>query len=307
MKGRRQRNGRDVSGILLLDKPVGITSNGALQRVKRLFRAQKAGHTGSLDPLASGLLPICLGEATKISAFLLDADKRYRVRLKLGSITTTGDREGEVIETKSVPSLSRRDVERTLSGFVGSIQQVPPMYSALKYQGERLYNLARKGVEVERPRREVTIFSLDLLSLELPEMELDVHCTKGTYIRTLAEDVGQALGSGAHVTALRRTGVGPFGEEQMVSSETLENEAEKGPEALDSFLYPIDSALQHWPEVVLSPDATFYLKQGQSVLVPRSPTEGWVRVYSADRGFLGAGLIDEDGKVAPKRLMGGKS
>jgi len=307
MKGRRQRNGRDVSGILLLDKPVGITSNGALQRVKRLFRAQKAGHTGSLDPLASGLLPICLGEATKISAFLLDADKRYRVRLKLGSITTTGDREGEVIETKSVPSLSRRDVERTLSGFVGSIQQVPPMYSALKYQGERLYNLARKGVEVERPRREVTIFSLDLLSLELPEMELDVHCTKGTYIRTLAEDVGEALGSGAHVTALRRTGVGPFGEEQMVSSETLENEAEKGPEALDSFLYPIDSALQHWPEVVLSPDATFYLKQGQSVLVPRSPTEGWVRVYSADRGFLGAGLIDEDGKVAPKRLMGGKS
>ena len=301
--GRRRRKGRDVQGVLLLDKPLGETSNRALQRVKWLYRAQKAGHTGSLDPLADGLLPICFGAATKVSAFLLDADKRYRVRVRLGVTTTTGDSEGDVLESRPTDGVDESTLARALELFRGEIDQVPPMYSALKHHGERLYNLAREGIEVERKPRRVTIHDLRLLSAALPEFDLEVHCSKGTYIRTLAEDIGKALGCGAHVVGLRRTAVGPFGTEGMVDMTTLERTAEQGFDALDRLLLPVDSAIVDWPEVRLSADAAYYLKQGQAVLVPNAPTSGRVRLYSAASGFIGVGEILADGRVAPKRLI----
>ncbi len=301
--GRRRKSGRNVRGILLLDKPLGITSNSALQDVKRLFKAQKAGHTGSLDPLADGLLPICFGAATKVSAFLLDADKYYLVRVKLGVTTTTADAEGEVVETKPVEGITESDIQRVISEFEGEIDQIPPMYSALKHKGERLYKLARDGIEVEREPRRVTIHEISMQGYTAPEFELKVHCSKGTYIRTLAEDIGNKLGCGAHVAALRRTGVGPYGADAMVSMEQVKQLAEEGFSALDELLLPIDSALGSWPEVKLSPDGTFYLRQGQPVLVPNAPTEGMVRLYDADGGFMGAGEILDDGKVAPRRMM----
>ena len=300
---RRRPKGRNISGILLLDKPEGLTSNEALQTVKRLYKARKAGHTGSLDPLASGLLPICFGEATKISGFLLDADKHYRVRCKLGEKTTTADAEGEVIETRPVEGIDAARLEAALEAFRGSIQQVPPMYSAVKHQGQRLYKLAREGVEVEREPRTVVIHALALLSFEPPFFDLDVRCSKGTYVRTLAEDIGDALGCGAHVTALRRLGVGPYDDQGMVTLDELKSLAEEGFEALDARLLPIESALAQWPEVQLNEDATYYLRQGQAVLVPRAPTSGWVRLYAAGGSFLGMGQILDDGRVAPKRLM----
>ncbi|MCP4128487.1 MAG: tRNA pseudouridine(55) synthase TruB [Gammaproteobacteria bacterium] len=301
--GRRRKSGRNVRGILLLDKPLGITSNSALQDVKRLFKAQKAGHTGSLDPLADGLLPICFGAATKVSAFLLDADKHYLVRVKLGETTTTADAEGEVVETKPVEGITESDIQRVISEFEGEIEQIPPMYSALKHKGERLYKLARNGIEVEREPRRVTIHEISMRSYTAPEFELKVHCSKGTYIRTLAEDIGNKLGCGAHVAALRRTGVGPYGSDAMVSMEQVKQLAAEGFSDLDELLLPIDSALGSWPEVKLSPDGTFYLRQGQPVLVPNAPTEGMVRLYDADGGFMGAGEILDDGKVAPRRMM----
>jgi tRNA pseudouridine55 synthase len=301
--GRQRHRGRNVRGILLLDKPVGMTSNGVLQKVKRLFQARKAGHTGSLDPLAEGLLPICFGAATKISGFLLDADKHYRVRIRLGQTTTTGDAEGEVLETRPTDGVSEQAIQGVLGRFTGEIQQLPPMYSALKHKGERLYKLARQGIEVEREPRPVTIHRLELVGCELPEFELDVHCSKGTYVRTLAEDIGEALDCGAHVVALRRTGVGPFENQGWVDLETLEAKAEEGLNALDGLLLPIDSALADWPAVHLSADAAFYLRQGQAVLVPKAPTEGWVRLYEGEDEFLGMGEIQDDGRVAPRRLM----
>jgi len=301
--GRRRKSGRDVRGILLLDKPLGITSNKALQDVKRIFKAQKAGHTGSLDPLADGLLPICFGAATKVSAFLLDADKHYQVRIKLGVTTTTADAEGEVMETKPVDGITEPDIQSVLTEFKGDIEQIPPMYSALKHKGERLYKLAREGIEVEREPRPVTIHKITMQSYSTPEFDLEVHCSKGTYIRTLAEDIGAKLGCGAHVSALRRTGVGPYASDGMVTMEQISQLAEDGFSALDELLLPIDSAMASWPEVKLSPDGTFYLKQGQAVLVPNAPTQGMVRIYDANGSFMGAGEILDDGKVAPRRMM----
>jgi tRNA pseudouridine55 synthase len=300
---RRRQPGRDVSGILLLDKPVGMTSNHALQAVKRLYRARKAGHTGSLDPLATGLLPLCLGEATKISAYLLDADKRYWVRVRLGTVTTTGDAEGDVVETRPVVGIDEARVRAALARFMGSIQQLPPMYSALKHQGQRLYKLAREGVEVEREPRSVTIHAIMLLALEGEEFEMEVHCSKGTYVRTLAEDIGAALGCGAYVSALRRTGVGPYLADRMIGMPEIERRAEEGSDALDALLLPIDSAVAHWPEIKLSDDAAYYLKLGQPVLVPKAPPNGWLRLYDARGRFVGVGEIEDDGKVAPRRLM----
>ena len=301
--GRRGNSGRNVQGILLLDKPLGETSNAALQRVKRMYFARKAGHTGSLDPLAGGLLPICFGAATKISAFLLDANKRYWVRVKLGETTTTGDAEGAVIKTLPTVGVSESDISGALKRFVGEIQQVPPMYSALKQNGERLYKLAREGIEVEREPRTVKIYELKLQSCNLPEFELNVHCSKGTYVRTLAEDIGAVLGCGAHVSALRRTGVGPFSAEQMVHTDELNAAFEKGRQAMLELLLPMESALSNWPAVRLNADSTFYVKQGQPVLVPNAPTRGRVRLYDNKDGFIGVGEILEDGRVAPKRLM----
>ena len=303
--GRRGRaRGRPVSGILLLDKPLGLSSNHALQRVKRLYDARKAGHTGSLDPLADGMLPICFGDATKLSAFLLDADKHYWFRVKLGETTATGDTEGEVLKVRPIDDVTPDQIEQVLQKFVGEIQQLPPMYSALKHKGKRLYELAREGVEVEREPRTVRIYSLALGEVNLPEFELRVHCSKGTYVRTLAEDIGEALGCGAHVTALRRTGVGPYTGFEMYRMEMLEQTAEQGKPAIDRLLLPIDTALSDWPEVRVNADTAFYLKQGQAVLVPRAPTEGWVRIYE-DEKFLAVGQVQEDGRIAPKRLMTG--
>ncbi len=301
--GRRRVKGRDVNGILLLDKPSGITSNDALQQVKRLYFAKKAGHTGSLDPLASGVLPICMGEATKVSAFLLDSDKRYKVRCQLGIRTATADAEGEVLETRPVGDYSPAQVEAVLEEFRGSIEQTPPMYSALKHQGQRLYKLARQGVEVERQPRPVEIYELSLGSQGEDWLEISVHCSKGTYVRTLAEDIGNRLGCGAHVTALRRTAVGPYRDDGLVTLERLKELKETNMPVMDELLLPIESALSQWPDIDLSTDAAFYLQQGQPVLVPHAPTSGWVRLYEGNRSFLGMGEILDDGRVAPRRLM----
>jgi tRNA pseudouridine55 synthase len=300
---RRHPNLRAVNGILLLDKPAGLTSNAALQVVKRLYRARKAGHTGSLDPLATGLLPICFGEATKISGFLLDADKHYRVQCKLGVRTNTGDAEGEVLEQRPVEGITEAALREVIAGFLGDIEQIPPMYSALKHKGERLYNLARQGVEVEREARTVTIYALELLDFGGDRAELRVHCSKGTYVRTLVEDIGAMLGCGAHVSGLRRLGVGPFDGSAMHDMEALEALASEGYPALDRLLLPIEAGLAQWPGVSLSGDAAFYLRQGQPVLVPQAPTQGWVRLYEGDRQFIGMGEILDDGRVAPRRLM----
>jgi tRNA pseudouridine55 synthase len=288
----------------LLDKPLGLSSNHALQQVKRLYDARKAGHTGSLDPLADGMLPICFGDATKLSAFLLDSDKHYRFRVRLGQTTATGDAEGDILRERPVEDISAERIEQVLSTFTGEIEQLPPMYSALKHQGKRLYELARQGLEVERERRRVTILSLTLGDVDLPTFELKVDCSKGTYVRTLAEDIGEALGCGAHVAALRRTGVGPYTDHPMHTMDELELAAQQGQAALDSLLLPIDTALADWPEVRVGADAGFYLKQGQPVLVPKAPTEGWVRIYLGDE-FLAVGQVQDDGRIAPKRLMTG--
>ena len=301
--GRRKNKGRAVNGVLLFDKPAGGSSNFMLQKVKRLFAAAKAGHTGSLDPLATGMLPICFGEATKISAFLLDADKRYHLRCQLGVSTTTGDAEGEVLESKDAGHVSVADIEALLAEFTGEIEQVPPMYSALKHNGERLYKLARQGVEVERKARLITIYEIAVLGLEDGVLEMEVACSKGTYVRTLVEDIAARLDLGAHITTLRRLSVGPY-EGEMMTLEALEKLAESGMEALDSCLLPIDSGVADWPDVQLGADAAFYVRQGQAVLVPHAPTEGWVRIYDNSR-FLGVGEIQDDGLVAPRRMIQG--
>ncbi|HED52465.1 MAG TPA: tRNA pseudouridine(55) synthase TruB [Gammaproteobacteria bacterium] len=303
--GRRRVRGRDVNGILLLDKPSGITSNDALQQVKRLFFAKKAGHTGSLDPLASGVLPICMGEATKVSAFLLDADKRYEVRCQLGIKTATADAEGDVISTRPVENYSEAQIESVLEQFRGPIEQIPPMYSALKHEGQRLYKLARQGIEVERASRPVDIHALTLTARGDDWLDIFVHCSKGTYVRTLVEDIGEQLGCGAHVSALRRTAVGPYDDDKLVTLEALETLKEQDKHAMDDLLLPIETALTQWPNVNLSADAAFYLRQGQAVLVPRAPTSGWVRLYEGEHTFLGMGEILDDGRVAPRRMMKG--
>ena len=298
-----RKKGRAIDGILLLDKPIGLTSNQALQRVKRLFNARKAGHTGSLDPLASGLLPICLGQATKVSGFLLNAGKRYQVVARLGQRTDTGDADGQVIEERPVPALDRGLVKRVLARFEGSQTQVPPMYSALKHQGQRLYKLARQGIEIERQPREIEIHGLELLSLEADALELEVACSKGTYVRTLVEDIARALGTVAHVIVLRRLGVGPYAEGRMYKLEELEALAEQGMERLDELLLPVDSALKHWPSVELGADSAYYLMQGQAVMAPGAPSSGKVRLYDEGHGFLGIGEVKLDGRVAPTRLF----
>jgi len=302
--GRRRNRGRKISGVLLLDKPVGITSNKALQEVKFLYKAAKAGHTGSLDPLATGLLPICFGEATKMSAFLLDADKRYQVRVKLGVTTRTADAEGEVIATADPSGITESQIREMLREFVGEQQQLPPMYSAIKHKGERLYKLARQGVEVEREPRTIHIYSLSLSELDLPEFVMEVHCSKGTYVRTLAEDIGKCLGCGAHVSGLRRTAVGPYDDPSMHTLDDVQLAfQEKRFSEMDDWLLPLESALSAWPKVELTADAAFYLKQGQPVLVPQSPTTGLVRLYANLHEFVGVGQILDDGRVAPKRLL----
>lgn len=301
---RRRNRGRNVNGVLLLDKPVGITSNAALQIVKRLFNANKAGHTGSLDPLASGLLPLCLGEATKISGFLLSADKSYRAVCKLGVVTDSADADGEIRETRPVGQITPARVQEVLESFLGKTNQIPPMHSAIKRDGMPLYKLAHQGIVVEREPREITIHELKLVRFEGDELEIDVRCSKGTYIRTLAEDIGEALGCGAHIAALCRTGFGALDDFEMHSLESLETICEQeGVAGLDKLLLPMESMLPDWPEVQLSADASFYLSQGQAVFVPQIKDRGWVRLYGLEKRFLGLGTVLDDGRVAPKRLL----
>lgn len=305
--GRRRKHGRDVHGILLLDKPRGLTSNAALQRVKRLYRAAKAGHTGNLDPLATGVLPICLGEATKISAYLLDADKAYRVECTLGVTTDTGDSEGEVVQTRPVSTPSASAVRRVLEQYTGEIEQMPPMYSAVKHQGQPLYKLAREGRTVERRSRRIRIDALELLAIDGDRLELDVCCSKGTYVRTLVEDIGEALGCGAHVSALRRTRAAPFDDSNLVDAGHLEAlVADERPAELDALLLPVDAALCDWPRVSLPPPMAGYIEQGQAVQVPQAPAEGMLRLYRREpdtERFLGVGRVLDDGRIGPKRLI----
>ncbi|WP_417662897.1 tRNA pseudouridine(55) synthase TruB [Pseudomonas sp.] len=294
---------RKVNGIILLDKPKGFSSNAALQKVRWLLNAEKAGHTGSLDPLATGVLPLCFGEATKFSQYLLDADKGYETLMQLGVTTTTADAEGEVIERKPV-NVQSADIEAVLPQFRGDIKQIPPMYSALKRDGQPLYKLARAGEVVEREPRAVTINRLELLSCEAEVARLAVDCTKGTYIRTLVEDIGQLLGCGAHVAELRRTKAGPFNLTQTVTLEELEAvHADGGNEAVDRFLQPVDSGLEHWPLLQFSEHSSFYWLQGQAVRAPDAPKFGMVRVQDHNGRFIGIGEVSEDGRIAPRRLI----
>lgn len=300
----RQRRGRPVSGILLLDKPAGISSNAALQRAKRLYGAAKAGHTGALDPLATGMLPVCFGEATKFSQFLLDAHKSYSVTARLGVTTTTSDADGEVLETRPVEATADQ-IERALMAFVGEIEQVPSMYSALKHQGQPLYKLARQGIEIERKRRRVTIFALRILAIRADELDFEVDCSKGTYVRSLVEDLGAALGCGGHVQRLHRISAGDYPSDKMLTLAQLEAISEQGGvEALDALLRPAASAVAALPSVQLGDDAAFYLLRGQAVQAPGRPDGGQVSLFRASDGaFLGVGEVTDEGQIAPRRLV----
>ena len=305
----RRSHGRDVSGVLALDKPAGMTSNQAVQAAKRLFRARKVGHTGSLDPLATGVLPLCFGAATKLSQFLLNSDKRYLTEARLGVSTDSGDAEGKILAERPVGDLSRCQVEAALDAFRGDVDQVPSMFSAIKHQGQPLYKLARRGVEVEREARRVTIHANELVAFGADALTLDIHCSKGTYVRSIVAELGEALGCGAHVTALRRTMAGPFAESDLVTFEALE--AANAERRLDALLQPAWSAVRQWPMVTLTADTAYYLRQGQPVLVPHAPPAGWVRLFERTSGqdagacgqFLGVGEILECGRVAPRRLL----
>ncbi|WP_115719382.1 tRNA pseudouridine(55) synthase TruB [Gallaecimonas mangrovi] len=305
---RRRSKGRPLDGVLLLDKPQGLSSNDALQKVKRIFFAQKAGHTGALDPLATGMLPICFGEATKFSQYLLDSDKGYRVIAKLGVRTDTSDADGEVVSERPV-HVAMGDLLEALDKFRGDILQVPSMYSALKFQGKPLYKYAREGIEVPRDARPITVYNLTLVRFDDDEVELDVECSKGTYIRTIVDDLGEVLGCGAHVTMLRRTKVSHYPMERMVTLERLEALLEQARQDevtpgdyLDSFLLPMDSAVLDLPAVEVQAATAFYIKQGQAVQVSGAPAAGLVRIVEEGH-FIGIGEMDDDGKVAPKRLV----
>ena len=301
----RRRRGRDVSGVIVVDKPLGISSNGAVQRAKRLFGARKVGHTGSLDPLATGVLPLCFGEATKFSQFLLTSNKKYWTRIKLGVATDSGDADGVVTATRKVENVDARKIEDSLRFFRGEIDQVPSMFSAVKYKGQPLYKLARQGIEIERQARRVTIYANELVRFADDELELEIHCSKGTYIRTIAEELGELLGCGAHVIALRRRSAGPYTESDLVTFDELEAAREEG--SLDSFLQPVSSTVREWPEVKLTDNTAYYVRQGQPVIVPHAPTSGWVRlseiIDETSTRFIGVGEVLDDGRVAPRRLV----
>lgn len=290
---------RAVSGVLLLDKPYGFSSNQALQKVKWLYQAQKAGHTGTLDPLATGVLPICLGEATKFAQHLTDENKTYVATVKFGVTTTTGDKEGDVVSEVAC-QLSRAEIERVLPQFLGSITQVPPMYSALKVNGKPLYEYARNGIELERAPRQVSIHALRVLACAENSAEIEVCCSKGTYIRTLGEDIGKALNVGAHLTALRRTATATY---QIAETVTIEALEQMSIEQRDALLLPVDSAIQILPKVELHEDAAYYFKQGNPVWLAGVIPAGDLRIYTASGLFLGVGQQQRDGRIAPKRVV----
>ena len=307
----RRRKGRPIDGVILIDKPAGITSNDTLQKVKRIYFAEKAGHTGALDPLATGMLPLCFGEATKFSQFLLDSDKRYRVVAKLGERTNTSDSDGEVVETRAV-NVERDQLEACIDSFRGTTDQIPSMYSALKYQGRKLYEYAREGISIPRESRKITVYSVELLRFDNNEVEMELHVSKGTYIRTIVDDLGEKLGCGAHVTYLRRTGVSNFPYERMVTIEQLQalldqaiaDEVEPGT-VLNALLLPTDTAVQDLPEVNITAEAAVHVLHGNPVAAEVVPAEGTlVRITVAEAAeFIGVGTIDAKGMLAPKRVM----
>lgn len=294
-----KRTKRNVNGVLLLDKPIGFSSNQALQKAKWLFSAAKAGHTGTLDPLATGLLPLCFGEATKFAHFLTDANKTYVATLKLGVTTNTGDAEGEVLDRLDV-NVNKTEFEHACMMFLGEISQVPPMFSALKHKGKAMYEYARAGIEIERKARLITIHNITIEDFKLDEAVITVTCTKGTYIRTLAEDIGKRLGCGAHLIGLRRTATADYKITQTITLEQLEAMTLEQREAA---LLPEDSAVQHLPAITLDDDSVFYLQQGQGVWKSGTVPEGLLRLYSEQQEFLGLGELVGDGKIAPKRLI----
>jgi len=305
----RRGKGRSINGIVLLDKPTDISSNHALQRVKRIFFANKAGHTGALDPLATGMLPVCLGEATKFSQFLLDSDKRYTVTAKLGIRTTTSDSQGDVVTERPV-SVTEQQLEDAIDSFRGDIMQVPSMFSALKHKGQPLYKYAREGITIEREARPISVYEVNLLRFEDDEVDLDIHVSKGTYIRTIVDDMGELLGCGAHVSMLRRTQVADYPYDKMVTVEQLEALIEQAKEAdispyelLDPLLLPMDTAVKNYPEVNISEEMGEYVLHGQPVQVFGAPDNTIVRITIGDaRTFIGVGQMNEAGLIAPKRL-----
>jgi tRNA pseudouridine55 synthase len=306
----RRPKGRFIDGIVLLDKDTGMSSNFALQRVKRFFNANKAGHTGALDPLATGMLPICLGEATKFSQHLLDSDKRYLVTAKLGQRTDTSDSDGEVVQTRPV-NVTQALLDEKLAFFRGTTQQIPSMYSALKYQGQSLYKYAREGIEVPRESRPITVFELNFIKLEGDELTLDIHCSKGTYIRTIIDDLGEMLGCGAHVIMLRRTQVAEYPYEKMVTLAQLEALLEQAhrqdvaPQTLmDPLLLPMDTAVAKFAEINLPEAMLYYVMQGQAIQAAGLKPDELVRITIGDeRRFVGMGIMNDDGLLAPKRLI----
>jgi tRNA pseudouridine55 synthase len=294
-----KRTKRNVNGVLLLDKPIGFSSNQALQKAKWQYQAAKAGHTGTLDPLATGLLPLCFGEATKFAYYLTDADKTYVATLKLGVTTNTGDAEGEVLERIDV-NVSKAEFEQACMQFLGEISQVPPMFSALKHEGKAMYEYARAGIEIERKSRLITIHQIAVEDFVQDEAVITVTCSKGTYIRTLAEDIGKQLGCGAHLIGLRRTATADYNISQSITLEQLEAMTLEQREAA---LMPVDSAVRHLPSIVLDDDSVFYLLQGQGVWKSGALPKGLLRLYSERQEFLGLGELASDGKIAPKRLI----
>lgn len=300
----RGRRGKPVHGMVLLDKPAGLSSNQSLQRARRIFDAAKAGHTGNLDPFATGMLPLCFGEATKTAAYMLEAEKEYLATAQLGSSTTTGDIEGETERELPVAAMHRHEVETVLAGFEGEIEQVPPMYSALKHEGRPLYRLAREGKVVERKPRRVQIHEIRLTGWSDNRLEFRVRCSKGTYVRTLAEDIARGLGTCAHLVALRRLSVWPFHEEDMVTLPRLERSAELG--RLDHYLLPVDAGLANWPRVTLSAAGTERFRHGQAIDADTLPTanpEGRVRVFDPEGTLLGLGELMEGGRLEPRRVF----
>ncbi len=296
----RRRKGRDIHGIILLDKPPGYSSSQAVQKVRWLFTARKAGHTGSLDPFATGMLPICLGEASKTAGFMLEASKRYIATARLGQATATGDTEGDVVRQMPVPALIPKAIDAAFESFRGAIEQVPPMYSALKHQGQALYKLARAGKEVERKSRTVIIYGLELIAWDKPLLVFRVHCSKGTYVRTLAEDMAEKLGTCAHLQALRRLDVEPFREADMISLDELVRAAEAGQQ--DSLLLPLDAGLESWPMIQLSGEEQVRFTHGNPAPVQETQP-GNVRVYARSGEILGLGEVRDDHQVHPKRLF----
>ncbi|KLT73790.1 pseudouridine synthase [Neisseria arctica] len=293
---------RPVNGVLLLDKPQGLSSNTALQKARRLYRAEKAGHTGVLDPLATGLLPVCFGEATKFAQYLLDADKAYTATLKLGEASSTGDAEGEIIDTAR-SDISLTEFQDACTALTGAIRQVPPMFSALKHEGKPLYEYARKGIVIERKARDITIYAINIREFTAPKAVIDVRCSKGTYIRTLSEDIAKHIGTFAHLTALRRTETAGFAIDQTHTLEALEalNEAER-----DALLLPCDALVQHLPHITLAENAVTMLKFGQQPAFKNSglPTNTPIRIYSENGEFIGlADYLADKGRLKALRLM----